>query len=291
MFKSNRILKQGTMYGVVSIENIAFSPDDIESILPKIILEEDNLKYMFAEQDLDNSTRKRLYARFIPTNTMGKSIEDYVDYMLVNNRVFYSFLAEGLLTLVYRDLCGYNLAAGVIDINETLSDTHTGVDACMYDLGHKKIILGEAKFYSSFDQGINAIINDFVNKNITNKLESLQRKAGNCEEAAVIIKNLTNDDYEDMPLEDFLNLNISFAGFVLHSENDIHKYLDGTYYDNFPVSIDQIENNIKANLGIGSIKGNYSITLIHLPIKSKKQLIKMMIKKSKEEIERIRKQG
>ncbi len=68
--------------------------------------------------------------------------------------------------LVFRDLYNYSLAKGVIDIGETLSDSHTGVDACLYNLEHNVIVLGEAKFYESLSGGMNKIINDFVGKSI-----------------------------------------------------------------------------------------------------------------------------
>ena len=86
------------------------------------------------------------------------------------NNAYYSFFAEALmsyLNLIYLD---NKLTFGVIAIDETITDQHTGVDSCMYS--DQSIILGEAKFYKSFNAGKNKIINDFNDNSLISKIKS-----------------------------------------------------------------------------------------------------------------------
>ena len=276
-----------SLYGSITISSIAFNPEDLENALPSIVFSTDNLNYMFADDSTNNDTRKKMYRRFIPNVLPAMDLDEYITLKLSENKVFYSFLAEGILTLVYRDLYSYSLSTGVIDLNETLSDTHTGVDACMYSLEHQRIILGEAKFYEEFESGIRSIIRDFTTNNITNKIESLHRKAINNDESSIILRNFKTNKYDEISLSDFLNCNITFAGFILHSEKNIGKFANKEYYNSFPISIEQIKQNIQSRLGVSAIRGNYEIMMVHLPIFSKKQLILSTINKAQDELNRI----
>ena len=167
-------------------------------------------------------------------------------------------------------------------MGETLTDSHTGVDACMYNLKHNLIVLGEAKFYESFDLGIKQIIKDFVGKNIKNKLESMQAKLEANEEACkIVIKDLGIGEYDELTIEQFMDQKIMFAGFVLHSESDVSKYLNEHFYDKYPISVRQLIDNVRSSLNNEDVEGNYEIILVHLPINSKKALISKMIKASK----------
>lgn len=271
-----------TTYGSICIENIIFEPYEIEKILPEIVLEEENLKHMFAEEELNESKKRNIYKRFIPKDKMLPDVYVYVEERIKKNKSFYSFLAEGILGLVYRDIYGYNLAKGLIDIRDTLSDSHTGVDACMYNIQQSIIVLGEAKFYENLKDGINAIINDFANKNIKNKLESMQAAVENCSESyRIIIKNLAIEEYEEQTIEQFMNQKIIFAGFVLHSENDLANYCKQDFYDKYNISSKHLKDNICNSLSVGGLQCDYQILLVHLPIKDKKSLIVKMIDESK----------
>ena len=55
-----------TTYGSICIENVIFEPNEIEKVLPEIILQDDNLKHMFAIEEITPSRRKNIYKRFIP---------------------------------------------------------------------------------------------------------------------------------------------------------------------------------------------------------------------------------
>lgn len=276
-----------TTYGSICIENVIFEPNEIEKVLPEIILQDDNLKHMFAIEEITPSRRKNIYKRFIPKVKTTSDMYKYVQAAIDNNKTFYSFLSEGILGLVFRDMYNYNLARGVIDIQETLTDSHTGVDACMYNLKQNIIVLGEAKFYETLEGGLKKIISDFVEKGIKNKLESLQTGAENCEETnQIIIKNLTLDNYDELTVDQFMNQRIIFAGFVLHSEEDIIKYGEISFYDKFFISSQQLKDNICHSLN-NSVDGDYEIILIHLPIKDKKSLIIKMIETSKNKLRSV----
>lgn len=274
-----------TTYGSLRVSNIIFEPKEIENKLLDIIFEDDNLKHMFAESDLSRNKRKNIYRRFVPKSEIVPDIDSFVELNITTNKSFYSFLAEGILGLVFRDLYNYSLAKGVIDIGETLSDSHTGVDACLYNLEHNVIVLGEAKFYESLSGGMNKIINDFVGKSIKNKLESLQTNVENCEEACqIVIKNLQLEDYDELTVEQFMNQRIVFAGFVLHSETDVSQYNKPDFYNKYFVSTQQLEKNINDSLKHDDIEGKYEIILVHLPIKDKKSLIVKIIESAKDKI-------
>lgn len=130
--------------------------------------------------------------------------------------------------------------------------------ACLYNLERKVIVLGEAKFYENFGEGINKIISDFVNKSIKNKLESLQTNAENCEETShIIIKNLKIEDYDELTIDQFMNQRIVFAGFVLQSEKNVSQYSKLDFYNKYFISTQQLEGNIKASLKHDNIEGEY----------------------------------
>lgn len=280
--------KLKTTYGSITVENIIFEPSEIEKVLPDIVFEDENLKHMFAEDNLNQAKKRNIYRRFMPKIEITTDIEEFVEESIRNNKSFYSFLAEGILGLIFRDLYNFSLAKGVIDIGETLTDSHTGVDACMYNLENNIIVLGEAKFYESLSGGINKIINDFVEKSIKNKLESLQTRVENCDEAyQIVIKNLSLEDYDELTVDQFMNQKIMFAGFVLHSETDISKYNNKDFYDEYFISTQQLEKNVCESLNHNGIDGDYEILLVHLPIKDKKSLIVKIIETSKSKIKSV----
>lgn len=279
--------KLGTQYGSIRIKNIIFEPKEIEKVLPSIIINDENLMYMFAEDELTQHKRKRIYKRFIPNEKIDIEMSQYISDCLNSNVSFYSFLAEGILGLVFRDIYDYKLAKGIIDINSTLVDSKTGVDACMYDKKREVIVLGEAKFYESLHSGINKIIDNFIHNNIKNKLESLQiTTENNFDSYNVVIKNLSLDEYDELTLDQFINQKIVFAGFVLHSDKGNNKY-EEDFYSKYFLSVQKLVENIKNSLKLNEVKGNYEIIITHLPINSKKDLIVKIIEYSINELKRM----
>ena len=278
-----------TKFGSICIENIRFSPDDLQEALPQIVFEEENLKFMFSENELDCFKILNIFKRFIPKSAPNELTKDYIANSIRSNHNFYSFLAEGILGLVYRDLYKYQLSKGLIDVLDTENDTHTGVDACMYDIEKNVIILGEAKFYDNLSAGINKIIEDFAEKNIKNKIESLVRSTeNNITASEIVIKNIEKQKYEEYSLEEFLNQKIVFAGFVLHSASNVNNYDSETFYDGYNIDSEKLKANIEKSLDIGEIKADYNIVIVHLPVKDKKELIIKIIEMAKEKVKELR---
>ena len=203
-----------TKFGVVSIRNIKFDSTDIQKILPDIIFEDNNLKFMFQKDAFLGRDKVLVLKRFLP----NKDVEDITKFIIESinsNKTFYSFLAEGMLGLVFRDIYGYDLSVGIIDITETLTGTHTGSDACMFDKKENVLVLGEAKFYESLNNGMKSVISDFLTKNIFNKLDSFKRKIEQNDDSwKIVVKNLKVDTYDFVSLSDFMQQKIFFAGFV-----------------------------------------------------------------------------
>lgn len=289
MFEYKYEVNLNAKFGVTCIRDVIFSKTDIEENLPKITLEDNNLMHMFSEEKVNNDILYKIYNRFTPSIEVGLELSDFIDKSL-SNRTFYSFLAEGILSLVFRDIYNYKLSNGVIDVNDTLSDTHTGVDACMYDLDKEIIVLGEAKFYSTLKGGLNAIIKDFQGKSILNKLDKLKRLSENDEKSyKIVLKNLNKDRYDEITLNEFMNQKIIFAGFVLHGEDkNIEEYIIESHYEEYSISSDMIKNNIEKCLDCNIEKNNIEIILIHLPINDKKELIEKTIKEARKKKELLR---
>lgn len=289
-YLKNKIEKQiiSTSYGLVAINNIVFDPLEIENYLPNIIFDDDNLKFMFQQNKLNPRMRHLILNRFIP-NDRSTDLTTYVQNSLSQNKNFYSFLAEGMLTLIFRDINNYELATGIIDATDTLNDTHSGVDACMFDRENNVLVLGEAKFYKSFNGGINAIIDDFTNKNILNKIDNFKRKSEYNEESEnIIIKNLYTNNIMELSLQEFVHQKLIFAGFVLHNSlKRIDTYLKEDFYDDFYFSVDDLKNNINKSLNTDVSKCEYEVFLFHLPINDKKELIEKIITRAEEDRKKL----
>lgn len=273
-----------SVVGSVTIEDIIIPDDQIDDLITDLVLTNSNLKFIF-NKEISTKNRAGIYASFVPPNRPDNLMQ-YINERLRINHNFYSFLAEGLLALVFRDIKGYKLTQSVIDVRDTIEDTKSGVDACLYDSTSSAIVLGEAKFYINLKAGLQKIINDFTKENsIVNKLESLKRSSvANVRTKKIIIRQLNCPDVYDINLNDFLNMQIIFAGFVLHENGD---YINGDYrnanklYKNINAKPDDIKKHVES-LTKAKISSKYSIILFHLPIKSKSELIFKVIKKAYE---------
>ena len=221
---------------------------------------------------------------------MPENLDSFVDEQMKNVN-FYSFFAEGLMSIVLNDLFNYSLSAGTIDLGHTLIDSHTGVDACMYDSENNVFILGESKFYKDVKSGINQIILDFTKKaGFFNKLDSFKRKTeANEISRKILLKKLDKGILDEITLKEFLQLDINFAGFVLHQQNGkIDKYFEPSYYDNLNISTNLIQSNISNVLNTNFTNSKFNIIFLHIPISNKKEFIKLIIEKVYNEIEDIR---
>ena len=286
----NKVEKQiiSTSYGLVAINNIVFDPLEIENYLPNIIFDDNNLKFMFQQNKLNTRMRRLILNRFIP-NDRSIDLTTYVQNSLSQNKNFYSFLAEGMLTLIFRDINNYELATGILDVTNTLNDTHSGVDACMFDRENSVLVLGEAKFYRSFKEGIEAVFDDFKNKNILNKIDSFKRNSEYNEESEdIIIKNLCTNNIMELTLQEFVNQNLIFAGFVLHNSlKRVDTYLKEGFYNSLYFSVDDLKNKINKNLNTDVSKCKYEVFLFHLPINDKKELIEKIITRAEEDKKKL----
>ena len=164
-----------TSFGLLTINNIQIDPLLFEEYIYKIVFDMKRLEYIFATSIKDTNDYVKILKRFIP-HAKPENLDSFVDEQMKNVN-FYSFFAEGLMSIVLNDLFNYSLSAGTIDLGHTLIDSHTGVDACMYDSKNNVFILGESKFYKDVKSGINQIISDFTKKaGFFNKLDSFKRK-------------------------------------------------------------------------------------------------------------------
>lgn len=292
LFKFVKEEEKMTEFGLVKIKNVILDSKEIEKILPQIVLDESNLKYMFQFEEFNDIDKKLVLNKFIPDEEFD-DLENYISEQLKKNKTFYSFLAEGMMALVFRDIHKFKVTQAIIDLSETINDTHSGVDACMYDEENKVIVLGEAKFYSSFSEGVKAIINDLTNNSIKNKLLSLKKKAElNKHSREIILKNLKTDQYKTFTINEFLKQKIFFSGFVLHSyKANINNLLKDDVYDSFKLDTNLLKENIKKKIDVDLKVIKYEIILYHLPINDKKELIKKIINHSSDLLQMCSKTG
>lgn len=250
-----------------NIYNHNFDYKQLNNEIIDLLLNESALKYLFTANNEDSNLNYiEMLRRFIPEEFCyleKKYLEDWVNSKQVikklmdSNNGFYSFYAEALMAYLNYKILGYSLTYGVIGIDETLSDQKTGADACMFCEG--LVILGEAKFYKSFDSAKNKIISDFSSKSLINKIRSLYRKSH--KKVVVYLKEIYGNRVNKLSLEQFIEYNILLSGFILHNKKDKYSYKE---IDNI-----QIVNGL----------GKYNIVFYHLPINSKEELIYMIIKR------------
>lgn len=67
-----------TKFGVVSIRNIKFDSTDIQKILPDIIFEDNNLKFMFQKDAFLGRDKVLVLKRFLP----NKDVEDITKFII-----------------------------------------------------------------------------------------------------------------------------------------------------------------------------------------------------------------
>lgn len=263
-------------------ENLIIDPIIFDEFILELIYMDENLKYMFKEEELNETKKNNMLKRFIPSDHIGQvvttlELEEYIKKFLgkeEKNLSFYSFFAEGLMGLVLRDIYSLELARGLIDITQTLSGVSQGVDGCFFNFEKKIFILGEAKFYKKFSSGINQVIENFSSK-IENKISHLYRIS-----TVDIFDNLS-ETIIDISKEEFLTkYNINFAGFVLHESNK-KRY---NYKKDFK-TIQEMKANFKKNqkYDVNLVK----VYFLHLPIKNKEELIFQLILKADEERSKI----
>lgn len=84
-----------TTYGSICVKNIVFEPEEIEKVLPDIVLEDDNLKHMFAEENLNRRNKQNIYRRFVPKSGITTDLDSFIEDNIRTNKSFYSFQERG----------------------------------------------------------------------------------------------------------------------------------------------------------------------------------------------------
>lgn len=277
--KKFEFVQNKSSFGSLKVENVCFTANALEDYIYKYILNEENLKFIFCEKNYNNSKKNIMLRRFVPPYKPD-DISKYVDEEIEKHNSFYSFLAEALLPIVYRDVYGCKLSAAAVDEDKTLIDTETGADACLFDKKNKTIILGEAKFYKDLNDGFNKIIKNFSEENsLFNKIDNLIRKTKNSSMArSFLIKCFGERQYEKYTFDEFISLRFGFFGFVLHElgNTNIEIFDSSEFYDKYDISDQKINYNLKKSFSLQKTLDCY-VVMFHFFIDSKKNLIKKTI--------------
>lgn len=274
-------LDENNQFGRANVKHVEITKTALDEAITKIVLDDDNLIYLFSLNPLFPLTGDKkalLLNRFLPEQR-PTDVLTYVTSTLVSNHNFYSFLAEAVLAILMKDVFKYKLSACVLRNTDTIIDSHTGVDSCFYDSKNKKLIMGEAKFYKAINNGVRTIEADLtINDGIENKLNSFLRTASsNRKSKKIILHEAGVRNYRFLSFEDFLELDLIFAGFVMHENDNTMTGKELSQLCGFS-SID-IENNIAARYpNLTDLK--YSLYMFHLPIESKEKLISLIIEKA-----------
>lgn len=277
---SDKIIVNKDVFGNIAVVNIALTTEAFEKAIVEIVLNYDNLKYVFSTKApfLTKDKRTQLLNRFLPPNE-PYDIDTFVSLELSRNHNFYSFAAEAILAIVMRDVFNYHLSACVLKPTDTIYDSHTGVDGCFYDKENSLIILGEAKFYVSLLNAIATIKNDFADSDaMANKLDSLLRIAcSNRTSKKIVLQETNANKLSLLSFNDFLKMDLKFAGFIIHE--DLRDLSAESFKNYCAFTSKDIENKIQSLFpNIGGC--NYSLVMLHLPVESKERLISSFIKEA-----------
>ena len=241
-----------------SIYNHALTMNDLDQYILEVLYDENKLNHLFQKNiPISKKQRKLQLQKFLEDSFINRE-EDVVDddirgaIAFNKNETYYSFFAEALLARLNIDYIDNELITGVINVNENLTKVSTGADVCMFS--ETNLVLGEAKFYSSLNQGVHSIIKDTSFKS---KLSDYIKNITSSD-TEIILKGITGDICEKTA-EEIKKLPLILSGFVLHTKNITNMY-EKTYE-----LIDRIE--------IDNFPTHYKIHLFHLPIESKNELI------------------
>ncbi|MCQ2976435.1 MAG: hypothetical protein MJ232_00260 [archaeon] len=231
---------------------------------------------------MSNENLANMYLRFSPPMHVD-NVKQYVTKSLTDHHSFYSFLAEAILPIVYRDVYGCKLVHAAIDINDTLIDVKTGPDDCLVDFTKGKIILSEAKFIPSLKTCIAKITDDFCKKDsIINKLDGLYRSSlVNSDTKILILQNIGKTQYKSYDISEFLSQEIILCGFAIHelAPYKLEDFEKEDFYNEFKVDHDKLANKIKKEFTLPA-EFKYKIVIFHLFVDSKIDSITNFISKA-----------
>jgi len=240
------------------IYNHKLSYVELDEYILQVIYDADKLNYLFQpHKSLTDNDRVLQLQRFIETDFCNREEEvtneeiwQYINNN--NNESYYSFFAEALLARLNIDYIDKKLVTGVINIGDNLTKVATGADVCMFS--EENLVLGEAKFYSSFSQGLRKVIND---ESINSKLNDFIKQVMSAN-TVIILKNIEGS-VSHKSASEIRSFPLILSGFVLHNKNKTNNY-NRTYK-----SVNSIS--------LVNFPEKYKIHLYHLPIESKEELI------------------
>ena len=283
----NKVFKNPkTDYGMLTINHIVIDPNKLESLIVEMIFDWNNLEFVFSKNHIKGDERINILNRFLPATNIDETFDydGYVKEELKKHTGFYSFLGEALMVIALKDIFGYQLSAAVLDVQDTIIDSHTGADGCLYDSKNNKLIIGEAKFRNSLNDCFDEIESNFTtDSSIENKLNSFYNASrNNPNSKQIILQSLKTNDLKIVNFHDFLKMELIMCGFATHdSLISTEKYLKDGFYDRWGMTNETIGENIKKRYSMDSAP-NYTLYMFHVPIKSKQELIVKVIKKAHE---------
>ena len=273
-------LGQNDHFAQIKVEHISITDQELNRIIAEIVLNDDNLSFVFSQNINGNDFEKDLALRRFLPDSRPANLMDYIFDEIQKNRSFYSFLGEVILAICLRDVYKYSLLARVIWWDETIFQTHQGCDACLYDKARKLIVLGEAKFYAHVDQAIDSLRDSLVSNetSLLQKLRDLRMKViTNCDTRAAVFAELGKDQFDEFTVDELLRTDVVVAGFILHGDGQEQTGNDFARKCGF--TSNDIGNSCSKCVG-----SEEPITIrficLHLPINSKPGLIKAVMERA-----------
>lgn len=231
---------------------------DLDKYILEVLYDEEKLNYLFQKNtSLSGKDRIRQLKRFVETSFCNResAVDDNEIKSSISSNInesYYSFFAEALLARLNIDYIDSTLVNGVISVSENLTKISTGADVCMFSDTH--LVLGEAKFYGTFNKGVHSIIKD---SSFKSKLEDYLKNIISSD-SEIVLKGI-DGNISEKTSEEIRKLPLILSGFVLHTQNKSDKYTS-TY-------------NLINKIAIKDFPSHYKIHLYHLPIESKDELI------------------
>lgn len=259
----------------IKLDNIILTTDEYNDVLCSFLLDDANLNMIFSEK-IDDCNIKKSYDFFIPDHLVGEEfteeeLRSFVVKKLKSDPSYYSGVAEGIMPLIMNKINNWKLSRSVYTLFSSLMEITTGADSCYYD-DSGIIVLGEAKFYKSFGDGIDSLLYS-INERPGHKPNSLFNATRNNQDAMALIKKMNTDLSDDsITLKEFKKLKKIYAGFILHkNQKRYNNHLEKFKREELSVAIE----------AFGEID---QVKIYHLPVESKTELIIDLIMKAKEMI-------
>lgn len=266
---SDELTNEKNQISTVKLENIRLDEKTTNELFYEVLVKRENMELMFNEQITD-AEHKRYINYFIPDESKDYSKAEemwsYIERMCTTNATFFSAVSEGFVALVIKRYLEAEATHALIDIRNTLIDTHTGVDGAFFNSVNSQLFFVEAKFYKDGTSGARNVVKS-LSKKAKNKYESFRNSTD------VYVAEILNKESYDVRTVDVMRLDLTFIGFVIH-ENQIT--VNKTEY------AEKIEKHVSEVYNIK--QPDYKFILFHLKVDGKQKLIYDIITKSKERI-------